>query len=128
VGPEADQVAGRVIMDDAGTPAQVALVAAFCGEMRWLPIGRSDSSDTGSDRVRSCPSRSMACAGWLRQDRGAKVPIVVGRERAYIAVAHRAEQKRTRQALIITREKENMKPTVIARRAYDPASGERFFS
>jgi len=66
--------------------------------------------------------------GWLRQDRGAKVPIVVGRERAYIAVAHRAEQKRTRQALIITREKENMKPTVIARRAYDPASGERFFS
>ena len=58
--------------------------------------------------------------GWLRQDRGAKAPIVVG-DPAYIDVAHRAEQKRTRLALIITREKENMKPTFIARHAYDPA-------
>lgn len=57
---------------------------------------------------------------WLRQDRGAKVPIVVG-DPAYLDVAHWTEQKRTRQALIITREKENMKPTVIAQHPYDPA-------
>ena len=57
---------------------------------------------------------------WLQQDRGAKVPIVVG-DPAYIDVLHWAEQKRLRQALIITREKENMKPTVIGRHAFDPA-------
>ena len=57
---------------------------------------------------------------WLRQDRGARVPIVVG-DPAYLDVLHWAEQKRTRQALIITREKENMNPTVIAQHAYDPA-------
>ena len=57
---------------------------------------------------------------WLQQARGAKVPIVVG-DPAYIDVLHWAEQKRLRQALIITREKENMKPTVIGRHAFDPA-------
>jgi len=56
---------------------------------------------------------------WLRQDRGAQVPIVVG-DPAYIDVLHWTEQKRLRQALIITREKENMKPTVIGRYAFDP--------
>jgi hypothetical protein len=47
------------------------------------------------------------------------VPIVVG-DPAYIDVLHWTEQKRLRQALIITREKENMKPTVIGRYAFDP--------
>jgi len=56
---------------------------------------------------------------WLQQDRGEKVPIVVG-DPAYIDVLHWAEQKRLRQALIITREKENMKPTVIGHNAFDP--------
>ena len=55
---------------------------------------------------------------WLQQDHGKKVPIVVG-DPAYIDVLHWAEQKRLRQALIITREKENMKPTVISRYAFD---------
>jgi hypothetical protein len=50
---------------------------------------------------------------WLQQDRGEKVPIVVG-DPAYIDVLHWARQKQQRQALIITREKDNMKPTVIA--------------
>ncbi len=56
---------------------------------------------------------------WLQQDRGTKMPIVVG-DPAYIDVLHWAEQKRLRQALIITREKENMKPTAIAHHAFDP--------
>ncbi len=56
---------------------------------------------------------------WLQQDRGEKLPIVVG-DPAYIDVLHWSEQKRLRQALIITREKENMKPTVIGRHAFDP--------
>jgi hypothetical protein len=55
---------------------------------------------------------------WLQQDRGEKVPIVVG-DPAYIDVLHWATQKRLRQALIITREKENMKPTVIAQHPFD---------
>lgn len=56
---------------------------------------------------------------WLQQDRGEKVPIVIG-DPAYIDVLHWSEQKRQRQALIITREKDNMKPTVIARHPFDP--------
>lgn len=56
---------------------------------------------------------------WLRQDRGEKVPIVVG-DPAYIDVLHWSEQKRLRRAIIITREKENMKPTVICHHAFDP--------
>lgn len=39
--------------------------------------------------------------------------------RAYIDVLHWALQKRQRQALIITREKDNMKPTVIAHHPFD---------
>jgi hypothetical protein len=39
---------------------------------------------------------------------------------AYIDVRHWSEQRRLRQAVIITREKENMKPTVIAHLPFDP--------
>ena len=56
---------------------------------------------------------------WLQQDRGQKVPIVVG-DPAYLDVLHWSEQKRLRQALIVTREKEDLKPTVIARHPFDP--------
>ena len=56
---------------------------------------------------------------WLQQDRGEKIPIVVG-DPAYIDVLYWTEQKRLRQALIITREKEGMKPTVIGHHAFDP--------
>lgn len=57
---------------------------------------------------------------WLAQDRGAQVPIIVG-DPAYIDVLHWSEQKRLRKAHLVTREKENMKPTVIARHHFDPA-------
>ena len=56
---------------------------------------------------------------WLRQDRGQKMPIVVA-DPAYIDVLYWARQHQLRQAALITREKENMKPTVISRYAYDP--------
>jgi hypothetical protein len=56
---------------------------------------------------------------WLAQDRGEQVPIVVG-DPAYVDVRHWSEQKRLRKVLIITREKENMKPMVIARHRFDP--------
>lgn len=56
---------------------------------------------------------------WLQHDRGALLPIVVG-DPAYIDVLYWAEQKRLRQAVIITREKENMKPTLIGQYAFDP--------
>lgn len=56
---------------------------------------------------------------WLAQDRGAQVPIIVG-DPAYIDVLHWSEQKRLRRARIVTREKENMKPTVIAHHPFDP--------
>ena len=50
---------------------------------------------------------------------GEKLPIVIG-DPAYIDVLYWFEQKRQRQAVIITREKENMKPTVISHYAFDP--------
>jgi hypothetical protein len=55
---------------------------------------------------------------WLQQDRRPMLPIVVG-DPAYIDVLYWFEQKRLRQAVIITREKENMKPTVIAHHPFD---------
>ncbi|MEO6006379.1 MAG: transposase, partial [Opitutus sp.] len=55
---------------------------------------------------------------WVRQDRGKFVPIIVG-DPAYIDILYWSEQRRMRQAVVITREKENMKPTVISRYAYD---------
>ena len=56
---------------------------------------------------------------WLRQDRGKKMPIVVV-DPAYIDVLYWSEQRRLGQAVMITREKENMKPTVISHYAFDP--------
>jgi hypothetical protein len=56
---------------------------------------------------------------WLATDRGDKLPIVVG-DPAYLDVLFWWEQKHLRQAAIITREKENMKPTVISHYAFDP--------
>jgi hypothetical protein len=56
---------------------------------------------------------------WLRQDRGEKIPIAVV-DPAYIDVLYWSEQHRLRQAAMITREKENMKPTVIAHHPFDP--------
>lgn len=55
---------------------------------------------------------------WVGPDRGKLVPIIVG-DPAYIDILYWTEQRRLRQAVIITREKENMKPTVISRYAYD---------
>ena len=55
---------------------------------------------------------------WLATDRGEKLPIVIG-DPAYLDVLYWAEQKRLRQAAIITRAKENMKPTVISHYAFD---------
>jgi hypothetical protein len=56
---------------------------------------------------------------WLQQDRAEGLPIVVG-DPAYIDVLYWTEQKRLRQAIIITREKECMKPTAISHYAFDP--------
>jgi hypothetical protein len=57
--------------------------------------------------------------GWLATDRGRMLPIVIG-DPAYLDVLYWSEQKRLRQAAMITREKENMKPTVISHYAFDP--------
>jgi len=55
---------------------------------------------------------------WLQQDRGKQLPIVVG-DPAYIDVLHWFNQKRLKQAVIITREKENMKPLVVSNYDFD---------
>lgn len=57
---------------------------------------------------------------WLWQDRGQLVPVIIG-DPAYIDILYWSEQRRLRQAVVITREKDNMKPTVISRYDYDPA-------
>ena len=56
---------------------------------------------------------------WLQQNRGEMIPIVVG-DPAYLDVQYWALQKIQRKAVIITREKDNMKPTVIAHHPFDP--------
>jgi hypothetical protein len=55
---------------------------------------------------------------WLRQDRGKKIPIAVA-DPAYIDVLYWARQHQLGQAALITREKANMKPTVIGHHPYD---------
>lgn len=55
---------------------------------------------------------------WVAQDRGKLMPIIVG-DPAYIDILYWSEQRRLRQAVVITREKDNMKPTVISRYAFD---------
>jgi len=55
---------------------------------------------------------------WLARDRGVLLPIVIG-DPAYIDVLFWFEQKRRRQAVIITREKENMKPLIIGPNGFD---------
>ena len=56
---------------------------------------------------------------WVGPSRGKLMPIIVG-DPAYIDILYWSEQRRLRQAVVITREKENMKPTVISRYAFDP--------
>lgn len=56
---------------------------------------------------------------WLRLEDRAEMPIVIG-DPAYIDIQFWCLQKIRRQAVLITREKENMKPTVIGANAFDP--------
>ena len=48
------------------------------------------------------------------------MPIVIA-DPAYIDILYWSEQHRLGQAVLITREKENMQPTIIGRHAFDPA-------
>lgn len=56
---------------------------------------------------------------WLARDCGVKLPIVIG-DPAYIDMVYWFEQKRRGQAVIITREKENMQPLIIGPNRFDP--------
>ena len=56
---------------------------------------------------------------WLAQDHRGLLPIVIG-DPAYIDVRFWFEQQRRRQAVIITREKENMKPLILGPNGFDP--------
>ncbi len=56
--------------------------------------------------------------GWLARDHGKLLPIVVG-DPAYIDVLFWFDQKRRRQSVIITREKENMIPLIIGPNPFD---------
>lgn len=57
---------------------------------------------------------------WLRAERHREMPVVIG-DPAYIDVQFWCLQKIRRQAVVITREKENMLPTVITSRPFDAA-------
>ena len=57
---------------------------------------------------------------WLKLDTGKLMPIAVV-DPAYIDILYWSEQSRRRLSNMITREKENMKPTVISAYAYDPS-------
>lgn len=55
---------------------------------------------------------------WLRLDEREEMPIVIG-DPAYIDVQYWSLKKIRREAIIITREKENMKPEIIAANPFD---------
>jgi len=130
---EFPELAGRAVWAVDGHPLAHACHAARDRKDEFIPVGLLYGLCLHTGLQRSLvpyqvdgvrrhewPVFKQQLPAWLRQDRGTKVPIVVG-DPAYLDGLHWSEQKRLRQALIITREKENMKPTVIAQHPYDPA-------
>lgn len=58
---------------------------------------------------------------WLARDKRPRLPVAVV-DPAYIDILFWAVEKLQKQAVFISREKENMKPTVIAAHPFDPAA------
>ena len=109
--------AGHAQRDAKGELVSVGLLYGLClhsGLQRALVPFQGDGV-----RRHEWPVFQQHLPRWLAQDRGTEIPIVVG-DPAYLDVLYWAEQKRQRRAAIITREKENMKPTVIAQHPFDP--------
>jgi hypothetical protein len=103
--------------DPKGELASVGLLYALClhSGLQRTPV----PFQVDGKRRHEFPVFKQQLPRWLQQERGALLPIVVG-DPAYIDVLYWFEQKRLRQAVIITREKANMKPTVIGHHAFDP--------
>ena len=103
--------------DPKGEFVSVGLLYALClhSGLQRTPV----PFQVGGVRRNEGPVFKQHLPRWLQQDRGTLLPIVVG-DPAYLDVLYWSEQKRLRQAVIITREKEGMKPTIIAHQAFDP--------
>ena len=126
------ELAGRAVWAIDGHQIAHACHAARDAKDEFVPVGQLYGMCLHSGLMRSLvpfqgdgvrrhefPVFKGNWTRWLRQDRGQKMPIAVA-DPAYIDVLYWARQHQLGQAALITREKENMKPTVISRYAYDP--------
>jgi len=108
--------ASHAALDTKGERVPVGTLYGLClhtGLMRPLAPFQGDGV-----RRHEWPVFKKHFARWLRQDGGKLMPIVVA-DPAYIDVLFWAQQRLQRQAVMITREKENMKPTVISSNPFD---------
>lgn len=108
----------HALRDGKGEQVPVGVTYGLClhtGLMR--PLG---CFQAGGKRAHEWPLFKQRWARWLRLDQRPLLPVIVA-DPAYIDVLFWAQQKIQRQAVVITREKQNMKPTIIAANHFDAA-------
>lgn len=125
------ELAGRAVWAVDGHQIAHACHARTDGKDEYVPVGQIYGLCLHTGLMRSLapfqgdgvrrhefPVFQDNWTRWLRQDRGELMPLVIA-DPAYIDLLYWAEQRRLRQAILITREKENMKPTVISHYSFD---------
>lgn len=104
--------------DDKGRAVPAGLIYGMClhvGLMRPMDWFQGDGK-----RRHEWPVFKEGWRSWVTQDSRPRLPIAVV-DPAYIDVLFWVIEKLNKQAVFICREKENMKPTIIGRNAFDPS-------
>jgi len=104
--------------DGQGRAVPAGLLYGLClhsGLMRPMDQFQGDGK-----RRHEWPVFKEGWRSWLALDKRPRLPIAVV-DPAYIDILFWAVEKLQKQAVFISREKENMKPTVIAAHPFDPA-------
>lgn len=107
----------HAITDEKGARVPAGMIYGLClhsGLVRPMEQFKGDGR-----HGHELPVFKKGHAEWLGRDAGEQMPIFIG-DPAYIDVQFWALRKIRRQAVVITREKQNMKPTIIARNCFDP--------
>lgn len=108
----------HALRDGKGARVPVGVTYGLClhtGLMR--PLG---CYQAGGKHGHEWPLFKQRWARWLRVDQRPLLPVIVA-DPAYVDVLFWAQQKIQRQAVVITREKKNMKPMIIAAYSFDAA-------
>lgn len=130
---EFPELAGRAVWAVDGHQMAHACHAQTTAKDEYVPVGQIYGLCLHSGLMRSLapfqgdgvrrhefPVFQRNWTEWLRRDRGELMPLVVA-DPAYIDLLYWAEQRRRRQAMLITREKDNMKPMVVGPYPFDRA-------